>query len=75
MREALQRERAKGGSAYAEGMEPALESCMNPMILQISGEIQRTPALTVKETDVKNINQGGTAELSVPFWERESGVF
>lgn len=32
MREASQRERGKGGSAYAEGMEPALESCMNPMV-------------------------------------------
>lgn len=30
MREASQRERVKGGSAYAESMEPALESCMNP---------------------------------------------
>ena len=31
MREASQRERAKGGSAYAEWMEPASESCMNPV--------------------------------------------
>lgn len=30
MQEASQRERAKGGSAYAEWMEPASESCMNP---------------------------------------------
>lgn len=33
MREASQRERAKGGSAYAEGMEPALESCVKSVIL------------------------------------------
>ncbi len=32
MREVLQRERGKGGSAYAECVEPALESCMNPII-------------------------------------------
>ena len=35
MREALQRRRAKGGSAYVEGMEPASESCMNSMTLPI----------------------------------------
>ncbi len=34
MREASQRGRVKGGSAYAEGMEPALESCVNPRIVR-----------------------------------------
>ena len=64
MQEASQRERIKGGSAYAKCMEPALESCMNS---DNKEKIQRIPALTVQEVDVKNINQGGTAELSVPM--------
>ena len=64
MQEASQRERIKGGSAYVKCMEPASESCMNP---DNKEKIQRIPALTVQEVDVKNINQGGTAELSVPM--------
>ncbi len=33
MRKALQREGAKGGSLYAECVEPASESCMSSEIL------------------------------------------
>ena len=51
-------------------MEPALEPCrsFDPDV----PKVQRIPALTVK-SELLAVNEGGTAEASVPFWG--CGVF
>lgn len=48
-----------------EYLEPILESCM---------KIQRMTALTLLELNTTSVNQGGTAEPSVPIWEEGSFI-
>lgn len=48
--------------------KPALESCVKRIINEVKHSVE--PALTVSELDTHCINQGGTAESSVPFRER-----